>query len=61
MKRLVQSVSFLGLGLTLVPSLFVFAGTLSLEHYKLMMLAGTMIWLCTAPFWVNGRKKNIED
>ncbi len=57
MKKLIRLISYLGLALTIIPSFFVFNGGLSLEHYKLLMLAGTMTWIFTAPFWVNEESK----
>ncbi|WP_430908188.1 hypothetical protein [Maribacter sp. 2-571] len=56
MKKVIQIVSFLGLGLTVIPSFFVFAEMLSISHYKTMMLVGTLLWLFSAPFWINGTK-----
>ena len=44
--------SWLGLALTLVPSLFVFSGALSLDAFKAIVLAGSVLWLSTAPFGV---------
>jgi hypothetical protein len=45
--------SWLGLVLTLLPSLFVFTGVLTLEGFKTIVLAGSLLWLATAPFWIN--------
>lgn len=50
---LLRSVSYLGLALTVVPSLFVFAGQLSLATYKLLMFIGFLCWITTAPWWIN--------
>ena len=46
-------VSWLGLALTLLPSFFVFSGALPLEGFKVIVLAGSLLWLATAPFWIN--------
>jgi hypothetical protein len=46
-------VSWLGLALTLLPSFFVFSGALSLDVFKVVVLAGSVLWLSTAPFWIN--------
>jgi hypothetical protein len=46
-------VSWLGLALTLLPSLFVFSGALPLDRFKDVVLAGSLLWLLTAPFWIN--------
>ena len=50
---LLRIVSYLGLALTLVPSLLVFGGLLSLATYKLLMLLGFVCWIATAPWWIN--------
>jgi NADH:ubiquinone oxidoreductase subunit 6 (subunit J) len=46
-------VSWLGLTLTLLPSFFVFSGALSLDAFKVVVLVGSVLWLGTAPLWVN--------
>ena len=53
MRVLLKVVSGLGLALTLLPSLFVFGGALSLAAFKSLVLAGSVLWLATAPFWIN--------
>lgn len=53
MKSLLTIISFLGLGLTIIPSLLVFAGVLQFDLNKTLMTAGTLIWFATAPFWIN--------
>ena len=53
MRVLLKVVSGLGLALTLVSSLFVFGGALSLAAFKSLVLAGSVLWLATAPFWIN--------
>ncbi len=50
---LLKLLSYLGLALTLVPSLLVFYGLIELIAYKWLMLAGTLLWFVTAPFWIN--------
>jgi hypothetical protein len=53
MRMSLRVVSWLGLALTLLPSFLVFGGALSLDAFKSMVLAGSILWLATAPFWVN--------
>jgi len=48
---MLKIVSFIGLGLTLLPSLFVFSGTIEFSTYKFLMIFGTALWFLTAPFW----------
>jgi hypothetical protein len=45
-------VSYLGLGLTLIPAFLVFAGILSWNIHALLMMVGTVLWFITAPFWI---------
>jgi len=45
--------SAIGLILTLAPSFLVFSGAIDLECNKTLMLAGTILWFVTAPFWMN--------
>ena len=45
--------SWLGLALTLLPSLFVFSGVLTLDGFKDIVLGGSLLYLGTAPFWIN--------
>jgi hypothetical protein len=51
-KRILQAISFAGLGLSLFPSFLVFSGHLSKEMYFHLMTAGMLMWFCTAVFWI---------
>lgn len=55
--------SMIGLGLTVIPSLLVFAGVLTLYENKELMFAGTVLWFITAPLWIGkkDRKKLAAD
>lgn len=55
MKLLMSILAIIALGLTIVPSFFVFSGTLEMGLYKNLMTAGTLLWFVTAPIWF--RKK----
>lgn len=60
-KRIILIViSMIGLGLTVLPSVFVFAGIISLSTHKQLMFVGTVLWFSTAPFWV-GKKNKTEQ
>lgn len=48
----------MGLALTLIPAFLVFAGMLSLETNKNLMLVGTLAWFLTAPYWMNLKKES---
>lgn len=54
MTRLLRVLSYLGLALTIVPAFLAFAGALSLATYKQLILGGTLLYVATAPFWING-------
>ena len=47
--------SFIGLGLTVIPSFLVFGGVITLYENKELMFAGTVLWFITAPLWI-GKK-----
>lgn len=49
---ILKILSYLGLAFTILPALLVFAGKLELEQNYLFMIAGMVIWFCTAPFWM---------
>jgi hypothetical protein len=55
MKIILRLLSLIGLLLTVVPSLMVFAGKIDMASHKNLMLMGTLTWFATAPFWI-GRK-----
>lgn len=53
MKALLKIISFIGLALTVIPAFLVFHGSISLETCQHLMLAGTLCWFLTAPYWMN--------
>ncbi len=53
MKPITKILSFIGLGLTVIPSFLVFSGSLTLDQHKTYMLIGTILWFVTAPMWMN--------
>ncbi|MEJ2618138.1 MAG: hypothetical protein P8Z35_24485 [Ignavibacteriaceae bacterium] len=53
MKLLVKFISYICLGLTLIPSFLVFTGNISLDFNKTLMFIGTIIWFVSAPSWMN--------
>lgn len=55
MKSILKLISFVGLVLTVVPSILVLQGSLGQEASKNLMLIGTLCWFLSAPFWL-GRK-----
>ena len=53
MNYLLKIISFAGLGLTIIPSLLVLSGIMDIELNKTLMIAGTVLWFATVPFWIN--------
>jgi hypothetical protein len=53
MKTILKIVSFIGLILTVVPSILVFNDSITLDMHKWLMLLGAILWFVTAPFWMN--------
>lgn len=53
MKLLIKFISYIGLGLTLIPSFLVFTGNISLDSGKMFAFIGTIIWFVSAPSWMN--------
>ena len=53
MKLLIKFISYVGLGLTLIPAYLVFTGDISLDSNKIIMFIGTVIWFVSAPSWMN--------
>jgi len=53
MKHLIKFISYVGLGLTLIPAFLVFTGNISLDSNKIIMFIGTVIWFVSAPSWMN--------
>ncbi|MEF8795114.1 MAG: hypothetical protein V5A22_02355 [Salinivenus sp.] len=52
MTALLKTVSFVGLGLTVVPSFLVFADVIVWDTHATLMLVGTLLWFATSPFWM---------
>ncbi len=57
MKNLLVLISILSLVITIVPSFLVFAGIMTLEMNKTLMLVGTIGWFATAPSWMNKKEE----
>lgn len=54
MKTLLKPVGFLALALTCVPPVLFATGVLGEAALKGLMLAGTVLWFATAPFFLKG-------
>jgi hypothetical protein len=49
MKTWFQLLSWLGLALTVVPAVLVFAGTIAWATHARLMFVGMILWFLTAP------------
>ena len=56
MTTLLRLISYTGLALTVLPALFVFSGTLSLERYHTLATVGMVLWFATAVLWIKPEK-----
>ena len=56
MKNVFKIISYVGLGLTVIPAFLVYAGTLTWETHATLMLVGTMLWFGTAPLWMKRQR-----
>ena len=52
MRRILQIASVLALVGTIVPAVLFLGGTISLPATKTWMLASTVLWFATVPFWM---------
>lgn len=59
MKRILKIISYLGLLLTIVPSLFVFKGVIDIKAHYNLMIVGMIFWFGTAPFWM--KSKSLDE
>ena len=53
MKTLLPIVSYLGLALVIVPPLAYLAAAMDKSVMSSVMLAGTIVWFASVPFWMN--------
>lgn len=56
MNKVVKYLSFLGLALVLVPAVLYLFAMLEKSTMSLLMIAGTVLWFSTVPFW-SGRRQ----
>ena len=52
-SSLLKIISFLGLALTILPSLFVFGGVIEMKTHYILMAVGMFMWFGSAPFWMH--------
>lgn len=53
MRRLIMLLSFVGLVMSILPPVLFFLGKMALDPMKLWMGIGMVVWMVTAPFWIN--------
>lgn len=56
MKKILKSISLVGLILTIVPSFLVFYSVIEKETHFTLMAIGVVCWFGTAPFWMKSPK-----
>lgn len=62
MKKFLKPISFIGILLTILPPVLLFAGVTSCLHCtKNFMLAGMFIWFSAAIPWLATSKKPLDD
>ena len=61
MKLIVKIVSFIGLGLSIIPAVLVFGEQLDPSTCKQLMFLGTVIWFVTAPTWMIRKEIPSDD
>jgi hypothetical protein len=56
MRIILIIISFIGLGLTLIPSGLVLTGAMTMDQNKFLMMLGTILWFGSVVFWMNKKK-----
>lgn len=56
MNLLLKTLSFIGLILTIVPSILVFKEVISFDLHTTLMIVGMLLWFGTSPFWMKERE-----
>ena len=52
MKTLLKTISYIGLAITVAAPLLVWAGKISIETNKTLLITGMILWFGTAIFWI---------
>jgi hypothetical protein len=52
MNAILKTISYLGLGITVAAPLLVWAGTISIETNKALLIVGMFLWFGTAVLWI---------
>lgn len=59
MKKLLMIPSYVGLALTILPSILVLKGIITLQNNFWFMGIGMVVWFTTAPFWM--KSKSLDE
>jgi hypothetical protein len=51
-RRVLKTVSYLGLAASIVPAFLLFGGVVSKGTYLWLMILGMVTWFGTATFWI---------
>lgn len=57
MNFFLKLISYIGLVLTIAPSLLVFQNIITMEANNNLMFFGTVVWFLSAPYWMNKEAK----
>lgn len=57
MKKIAQTISWLALALTILPSVWFLAGSLDLDNVKRLMNVATVVWFVATPLWMGREGK----
>ena len=57
MKLVLKIISYVGIGLTIIPSILFLMDKIELPQLKWYMLIGVFMWFGSAVFWVGKGKK----
>jgi hypothetical protein len=58
MKSILKLISFLALGFVIIPPILYLAGSLTKPPMISLMLAGTLAWFASVPWWM-GRGESV--
>ena len=53
MKNLLKISSLIGLIISILPPILFFVGKIEMDTMKWTMGIGMVLWMVTAPFWIN--------
>jgi EamA domain-containing membrane protein RarD len=61
MKLVLKIISYIGLGLSIIPAVLVFGEQMDSSTCKQLMFLGTVLWFVTAPTWMISKETPSED